>query len=134
MFIKHLEKIDKKLDGATGIDVSANLSGESIIIDSGCSHTCINNPSHSAIPIKFNRKKSKDCIFVADGRSVDIAGSGSILNHGCSLVPSFDSSLLSVAQTNQSNNAITIFSENDCQVIKLDEYISTILNNLKKFS
>ena len=32
---------------------------------------------------------------------------------------------------NQSNNAITIFSDNDCQVIKLDTQICDILNNLK---
>ena len=89
MFIEHLKKIDKKLDWATGTDVSGKLSGESIIIDSGGSHTCINTPTHSVSPIKFNRRKHKDSIWVADGRSVDIAGTGTIFNHECSLVPSF---------------------------------------------
>jgi hypothetical protein len=54
---------------------------------------------------------------------VDITGTGTILNHECSLVPSFASSLLSVAQTNKSNNSIAIFTDNECHVIKLDEEI-----------
>ena len=57
MFLEHLKKIDKKLEWASGTEVSANLSGESIIIDSGCSHTCINTPTHSVSPVKFNRRK-----------------------------------------------------------------------------
>ena len=132
MFLEHLQKIDKKLDWATGTEVSKKLSGESIIIDSGCSHTCINTPTHSASPIKFNRMEYKDSIWVADGRSVEIVGTGKIFNHECSLVPSFASSLLSVAQTNKANNSIAIFTNDECHVIKLDNEIKKFLTNLKE--
>ena len=45
MFVEQMKKIDKKLGKASDSDVSKKLSGSALIIDSGCNHTCINDPS-----------------------------------------------------------------------------------------
>ena len=67
---------------------------------------------------------------MADGRTVDIEGTGSILNHNCSLVPGFPSALLSVSQINKFNKAISIFTSTDCKIIKLDNKIDNLLRNI----
>jgi hypothetical protein len=130
MFVEQITKIDKKLDKTSNSDVSKELSGSAIIIDSGCNHSCINDASHSVSAIKPNRRRTKDTIWVADGRTADIEGTGNILNHKCSLVPSFSASLLSVFQTIKSNNAISIFTDKECFIIKLDKDILNIFKKL----
>ena len=122
--------IEKKLDKSSVSDVSKKLSGSSLIIDSGCNHTCINDSSKSVSAIKLNRRRTKDTISVADGRTADIEGSGRILNHTCSLVPSFPVSLLSVSETNKYNNSISLFTSKECKIIKLDNEITSLLNKL----
>ena len=79
----------------------------------------------------MNRRRIKDTISVADGRTAAIEGSGRILNHDCSLVPSFPASLVSVNQTYKSNNAITIINDFECLIIKLDTNISKLLQKIK---
>jgi len=130
MFVEQMKKIDKKLGKASESDVSKKLSGSALIIDSGCNHSCINDSSQSVSAIKLNRRRIKDTISVADGRTADIEGTGRILNHECSLVPSFPSYLVSVYQTNVSNKAITIFNDFECLIIKLDSDISKLLDKI----
>ena len=53
------------------------LVTKNIIIDSGCNSTCINNAKHSDIPIVYNRMdQPKDYVQVADGRTVNVTGTG----------------------------------------------------------
>ena len=71
-----------------------------------------------------------DCIQVADGRTVNVTGSGKILNHNSSLVPEFENSLLSVSEITKSNNAIAIFTDSKCLIVKLDSKITTLVAKL----
>ena len=127
LFVDQMKKLEKTTKKTSDSDVSKILSGSDLIIDSGCNHTCINDPTQSTSAIKFNRRRTKDSIWVADGRAVDIEGTGTILNHNCSLVPKFPSSLLSVSQINKVNEAISIFTSSDCKIIKLDNSINNLL-------
>ena len=72
----------------------------------------------------------KDFVQVADGRTVNVTGTGKILNHNSSLVPQFENSLLSVSEITKSNNAIAIFTDSNCHIIKLNKDTLNILNNL----
>jgi hypothetical protein len=85
------------------------LVTKNMIIDSGCNSTCINDAIHSDIPIVYNRMdQPKDSVQVADGRTINVTGSGGILNHSSSLIPEFENSLLSVSEITKSNNSIAI--------------------------
>ena len=105
------------------------ITRNDIVIDTGCSETCINTPNHSDLPIS-RKDPSNNAILVADGREVPITGSGKILNHESSLVTDFQNSLLSVSKTNIKNNAVAIFTDSDCHIIKLDKNILTMLYDL----
>ena len=100
-----------------------------IIIDTGCSETCINTPDHSDLPI-VRTDLIDDKILVADGREVPISGAGRILNHKSSLVTDFQNSLLSVSKSIDKNNAIAIFTDSDCHIIKLDKQILDMIYKL----
>jgi len=59
---------------------------------------------------------------------VEIEGSGTLHNDNSNLVSQFKNSLLSVSQTTLANNAIAIFTESDCHIVKLDKEILQLLN------
>jgi len=95
--------------------------------------TGIRTTSHSDSPVILNRmedRTSDDQIQVADGSFIPIEGSGTLLNHTTGLISQFQNTLLSVNRTNVSNNAIAIFTETDCHVIKLNKQILNILYKL----
>ena len=44
MFVDQMKKLEKTTKKTSDSDVRQNLSGSRLIIDSGCNHTCINDP------------------------------------------------------------------------------------------
>jgi len=123
----------KKFNGSQVRSRHTTLNQHSIIIDTGANMTGIRTTSHSDSPVILNRmedRTSDDQIQVADGSFIPIEGSGTLLNHTTGLISQFQNTLLSVNRTNVSNNAIAIFTETDCHVIKLNKQILNILYKL----
>jgi len=106
------------------------ITPETIIIDTGCNQTTICSTNHSDTPIFFNRKDHKETMQVANGDKIDIQGTGTILNHETNLVEEFTNTLLSVSRIDNSNNAIAIFTEEDCHIVKLDRELLRLLYKL----
>jgi len=138
--LRSLDKLQRQLDEMSVSEVnrfrklvnSNTITNDTIFIDTGANETCLSNPKHSNSPVIFNRKDPhlKESIQVADGHSLEIEGKGTLLNHESSLVSSFKNTLLSISQTTCHNNAIAIFTEQDCHIVKLNKKILQILYNL----
>jgi len=129
--LEQMALLQKKFDDLASSEVQKKfkkIDKNSIFIDTGCSNTSISHSSHSNTPIILNRTNLRNTIQTADGTNVDIEGTGTLLNHETNLVSAFTNSLLSVSQTTQANNAIAIFTENDCHIVKLDTDILKLLN------
>jgi len=138
--LRSLDKLQRQLDEMSIAEVNKfrkldrknSITEDTILIDTGANETCLSNINHSNSPVIFNRMEPnlKDSIQVADGHALEIEGKGTLLNHESSLVSSFKNTLLSVSKTVVSNNAIAIFTEHDCHVIKLDKEILKLLYKL----
>jgi hypothetical protein len=61
---------------------------------------------------------------------VQIEGRGPLLNHKTNVVSGFTHSLLSISNTTAANNAIAIFTESDCHIVKLDEDLLKLLQSI----
>ncbi len=112
------------------LKTSKPITSDTIFIDTGCSETSITSSKHSDSPIILNRDDQVESIQVADGTAVQIEGRGSLLNHKTNVVSGFTHSLLSISNTTAANNAIAIFTESDCHIVKLDKDLLKLLQSI----
>jgi hypothetical protein len=112
-----------------------------ITIDSGSSHNFINDVN--IMDRKDNCLQeippSQNTVSLADGSAAFIKGSGTYLGMNADLVPSFETSLLSVYQLTKKNlnnqlHSTVIFNSDECIVISNTSEIVEMINKIKKHS
>jgi hypothetical protein len=114
-----------------------NNKGTTIIMDSGCNTTYINNtnnildrlvPSQSISPLQE--------VALADGTIIPIATTGTYIDLPVKVIPNFPNSLLSVSQLvlDKNNPAYVLFDDKICSTIERNSYTDVLVNNLKQIS
>ena len=98
-----------------------------ILMDSGANITVLNTETYSTHTVK-NTKRS--IITVADGTRVEITKTGTFMDENADICTKFKTSLLSISQHTKNDKQIAIFNHNQMYMIKNDDNIKKLLNEI----
>lgn len=106
------------------------LTTKPIAYDSGCNRTVIADATLSDSPIRMPKASEGCSVVVANGSRVPITGTGSLLNHDTQIHDFFNFNLISVHQTNASNDAISLFTSDTAHVVARSPAVDALLAEL----